>query len=1107
MSSVSYALGGSLEKLVLDGTDGISGTGNNLRNTLDGSRNPAANVLAGGAGDDWYLIGAGDSVIEEINGGIDEVRSGVSISALGANIENAMLIGAAGGLNATGNELDNRIQGDSGNNVLSGGGGNDTLIGSDGNDTLDGGSGNDTLDGGQGDDILDGGTGDDTYLWGWASGKDTIDSRDAGVGKREVVQVSESSANVTVTENADDLVLGILGRPDQLTIRNYFASTDPTTIEEFRFSDGVIWSASDVGAKFIRGTSGSDVLVGTAVNDSITGLAGDDTLSGGAGHDILRGEEGADMLFGEAGIDNLEGGAGADTLDGGPGGDILVGGTEDDTYVIDDAADVVLENADEGVDTVKSSVACTLAANVENLILTGTATLNGTGNALDNALTGNGAKNILSGGAGSDLLDGGGNAATLIGGAGDDSYVVDNTGDVVSENADEGTDTVGSSVTHTLAANLENLALTGLAAINGTGNTLNNALAGNSANNTLDGGVGSDTLAGGGGNDTYGVDDPGDAVFENADEGTDTVKSTLSYVLGVHLERLVLTGPAAINGTGNDLGNTLTGNSAANILSGGSGSDTLIGNAGNDHLDGGTEADQLKGGAGDDAYIVDSAGDVVTEKLNEGTDTVQSSITYTLAANVENLILTGAVAINATGNTLNNVLTGNSANNTLKGGTGADTLLGGAGDDIYIVDNVGDVVTEYFNEGLDTVQSSVTHTLAADVENLSLTGSAVINGTGNALDNALTGNSAANTLTGGPGNDTLNGGGGADKLVGGVGYDTYVVDSSTDVVTENVNEGADSIRSNITYTLGANVENLTLNGTGVINGTGNALNNVIYGNSANNTLTAGSGDDLVNGGSGAGADTLNGDAGNDVLEGMDGGDTLKDPGGNNLFNGGTGNDTLTGNSGHEIYMGGAGNDTITTGTGADIIAFNRGDGQDVVNASTGADNTLSLGGGIRYTDLSFSKSANDLMLGLGNADQITLKDWYATSANNNSVLNLQMIAEAMADFDSTSSDPLRNNKVETFNFGGLADRFDQARAADASLTSWSLTNGLLDFHLGGSDTEALGGDLAYQYGKTGTLAGLGVTPVQSVLSHAQFGTTPQALQPLATLQEGLVKLG
>ncbi|MGH8651004.1 MAG: hypothetical protein ACREYE_01970 [Gammaproteobacteria bacterium] len=176
-------------------------------------------------------------------------------------------------------------------------------------------------------------------------------------------------------------------------------------------------------------------------------------------------------------------------------------------------------------------------------------------------------------------------------------------------------------------------------------------------------------------------------------------------------------------------------------------------------------------------------------------------------------------------------------------------------------------------------------------------------------------------------------------------------------------------------------------------------------------------------------------------------------------------------------------------------------------SSTGPDNTLSLGGGIRYTDLSFSKSANDLVLGLGSAEQITLKDWYSTTANNKSVVNLQMIAEAMADFDSTSSDPMRNNKVETFDFGGLADRFDQARAADSSLTSWSLTSALLDFHLSGSDTDALGGDLAYQYGKTGTLAAPGVTPVQPVLSHAQFATTSQTLQPLATLQEGIVKLG
>ncbi|MGH8643952.1 MAG: calcium-binding protein [Gammaproteobacteria bacterium] len=788
ISSISYQLGPYVENLTLTGADPISGTGNDLNNTLDGSSNSAANVLAGGKGDDTYIIGPGDTVFDlagEGNDTLHEVWSGVSIEALGANLENVMLIGGGGALNATGNELDNRIQGDFGDNTLSGEGGNDTLIGSGGNDTIAGGAGNDTLDGGEGEDLLDGGSGDDSYLWGWASGKDTIDSADAGVGKRDVVDVNESSENGFVTQNADDLVLRIIGTKDQLTIRNYFAGTDPTAIEEFRFSDGVIWTPGDVAAKFIRGSLGNDTLVGTAANDNIAGLAGDDTVSGGAGHDILRGNEGADMLNGEAGADTLMGGGGADLLDGGPGGDTLVGGTGDDTYIIDDAGDVVIENADEGVDTVKSSVSYTLAANVENLVLTGTGTLKGTGNALNNALTGNSAKNFLAGGAGNDVLDGGSTADTLRGGAGDDSYVVDNTSDVVSEKADEGSDTVRSSVTYTLAANLENLDLTGLAAINGTGNALNNILTGNSANNTLDGGIGSDTLAGYAGNDTYVVDDPGDMVIENASEGTDTVKSNLSYVLGAHLEHLVFTGTAAVNGTGNGLGNTLTGNSADNTLSGGAGADTLIGNAGNDYLDGGTEADQLKGGAGNDTYIVDAGGDVVTEKLNEGVDTVQSAVTFTLGANVENLVLTGTAAINGTGNGLNNVLMGNSADNTLKGGTGADTAYGGAGNDLYIVDNSADSVVENPHEGVDSVHSSVTWTLSANTENLTLTGSSATNGTGNALDNMLTGNSAINALRGEAGNDVLDGKAGADKLYGGSGDDTYIVDNTGDVVTEN----------------------------------------------------------------------------------------------------------------------------------------------------------------------------------------------------------------------------------------------------------------------------------------------------------------------------------
>jgi hypothetical protein len=245
-----------------------------------------------------------------------------------------------------------------------------------------------------------------------------------------------------------------------------------------------------------------------------------------------------------------------------------------------------------------------------------------------------------------------------------------------------------------------------------TGGDFSDKLLGGIGNDSLDGGVGIDTMIGGTGKDTYIVDNTGDVVTENAGEGIDTVNSSVTYTLGANIENLTLTGTAAINGTGNVLNNVLTGNAKANALTGGAGNDTLDGGAGNDVLNGGIGIDKMTGGTGNDIYVVDNSGDVVTENstLITEIDSVNSSIDYTLGANLEKLTLTGTAAINGIGNELNNTLTGNSATNTLTGGLGDDTYLIG----------IGDVVSENVGEGNDTVKINDNLITSVDFTNVSV---------------------------------------------------------------------------------------------------------------------------------------------------------------------------------------------------------------------------------------------------------------------------------------------------------------------------------------------------------------------------------------------------
>jgi hypothetical protein len=372
----------------------------------------------------------------------------------------------------------------------------------------------------------------------------------------------------------------------------------------------------------------------------------------------------------------------------------------------------------------------------------------------------------------------------------------------------------------------------------------------------------------------------------------------------------------------------------------------------------------------------------------------------------------------------------------------------------------------------------VAWTLGANVENLILTGTGKVKATGNALDNSLTGNSAVNTLTGGAGNDVLDGGAGADTMIGNSGDDTYVVDNSSDKVTESANEGTDSVYSTVTYTLPATVEHLVLTGGGAINGTGNALSNLLRG--------------------GAGNNVLNGGSGNDVALASGGNDTLTDTVGSNALDGGDGTDKLTGGTGREFITGGAGNDTLTLGGGADIVAFSRGHGADAINAPTAASNglnesndTVSLGD-VRYGELQLARSGNDLFLKVaGTGDSLKFTNWYA-AAGNRTVITLQMIVDSTADYEAGAADPLADHRVAWFDFAALAGAFGDAYAANPAIGDWTVPTATFAAALrGSSDTQAFGGDFAYRHGRDGDLAALDFATAVALLGDSGFGVAPQ----------------
>lgn len=992
----------------------IAGDGNDL---LDGGA--GNDLMTGGGGDDTYVIDSIDDLAAEIaGGGTDLVLTNLSAYTLRVHTENLTFTGS-GVFVGTGNNLDNRITSGDGNDMLTGYDGNDMLIG------------------GAGGDRMIGGTGNDTY---------TVDSVDDLIVERD-------------SEGYDTVLASLAG----------YTLTNGVEALIYAGPDDFVGSGNALD-NLLTGGRGNDTLIGGARNDTVDGGGGSDLLVGGVGDDIYfvdspfdviveydgegndtvrisygtetlgdfvenlsftgtgnfsgTGNDLDNILTGGAGEDRLAGGDGNDWLVGGAGADWLIGGRGDDVFEIDSVTDTAIELFGEGSDTIRTTLATyVLDADVEALVFTGTGNFVGTGNALDNSVAGGGGNDVLDGGAGRDAL---------AGGNGDDIYIVNDDGDdTVVELADGGYDTVRTTLASLkLGAELEALVFTGTGDFTGIGNALadritggagNDVLIGDAGDDILDGGVGSDRLEGGADNDTYVIDSSDDMVVETADGGIDSVLTSLAaYTLCATLENLSFTGTGAYTGNGNDMDNRLVG---------GANNDSLSGLGGNDFLDGGAGDDWLKGDGGDDIYVVDSAGDVVMELADSGTDTVLATLkSYALHADLENLVFTGIGAFVGTGNILGNSISSGAGNDVLDGGDGADILTGGAGDDIYIVDAVSDNIIETAGEGNDTIRSSVSLALADNIETLIFTGTGSFSGSGNALGNLITGGTSADVLSGAAGGDTLDGGEGDDLLIGGTGDDIYLIDSTNDAIVENDLEGNDTARvTTAAYTIGLHVEALTFVSTGNFVGIGNDEANRLTGGGGNDVLTGLGGSDILVGG--AGTDQMVGGTGDDIYDVDEAADTINEYAaegtdtvrttltaytlgsevevltytgsgafsgtGNkldNILSGGIGNDFLLGDDGKDILAGGLGADRMTGGMGndtyfvdnvGDVIVEAAGEGVDSVTTTLAAYTlattleNLAYGGSAAFVGTGNSAANviiggtdNDTLVGLGGADKL-----------------------------------------------------------------------------------------------------------------------------------------
>jgi Ca2+-binding RTX toxin-like protein len=956
-----------------------------------------------------YNAGSDSFTVTSSNGGTDTVTNvgtfrfaDIDVSAEVFKLNT--IIGTADPDDLTGSTGGDLIDGLEGGDVLHGLDGNDSIIGGDGDDILYGEAGENTLAGGQGHDA-----------YNIANANDVI-QEDADAGTDRVY----TEVTYTLAANVEDLVLqggfAINGTGNALN-NNIYGNELANTISGDAGDDTIF--AYD-GDDSVYGDAGNDVLDGGSGNDALYGGEGDDvfggnfgvseTIDGGAGNDTYQiassplqsfaydvNLEAGNDQFGRvfSSIETVLGGNGDDTLtgrndtaerlDGGGGNDLIHGNAGDDTALGGDDNDSL--HGEDGNDSL-------LGGNGDDRLYGGDGfdTLSGGngndeldgytgddyiyGDAGNDEVLGNNGDDRVYGGAGNDTLNGGSGQNTLAGGADDDLYHMSNPGDVLQEDANEGTDTVEATFSVTLAENFENLILNGPHAIDGTGNGADNVLTGNAnvnilsgldGNDSLSGGAGDDTLDGGEGTD-YAVysanradvlviyDDVSDTFTAiSSSGGTDTVRNvemfrfadrevSATVLKGIYLDDAnnSWTGSSdadVVRGFGGN--DTLSGGKGNDLFYGGAGNDSLLGGEGNDYLDGGAGNDTLLFGTGDDSVLGGDGNDWIDDVANkEGTG---NNLIDAGAGN--DSVWSGMGNDSLLGGTGDDGLYGESGADTLEGGDGADilsggvgddSLTGGAGNDTFIVQSGADIITDLSDGDVLKVSGWATATVTVTTAwtataNSSNGGSAALTTNGFAVNLAAAGAGvgfavtnigAATALTGSANADFLSGGDGADTLLGGAGNDSLRGGMDDDIL--NGGAGFD-----IAY----------------YDGVGAAITVNLAVTDAQNTGSWGL-DKLIGIEGIIGSaydDTLSGDNAANWLEGGDGGDSLSGADGVDTLLGGWGDDLLSGGAGNDVLTGGGGADYFDVSTGKDTVTDLGLGWADVLVIATGATATVTMG--------------------------------------------------------------------------------------------------------------------------------------------------------------------